>query len=142
MRAAFTSRLDISLSCSNVQYIAGAHSAFRSTTVWNTLGAVIHYGVSPATSIAAGYSYTRAAKANGITSGAQYQQVSFAQYYALSKSSGLYAVEAYQRSNGQTLAADGTTVIAATADVGDGFNSAPSSGRSQFVGGAGFIHRF
>jgi predicted porin len=139
---AFTSKLDVSLSYSNVQYIAGTNSAFKSTTIWNTLGAVVHYGVTPAASIAAGYSYTRAAKANGITSGAQYQQVSFAQYYALSKSTGVYAVEAYQRSNGQTLAADGTTVIAATADIGDGFNSAPSSGRSQFVSGAGLIHRF
>ncbi|CAD6529090.1 porin [Paraburkholderia metrosideri] len=139
---AFTSKLDVSVSYSNVQYIAGTNSAFKSTAIWNTLGAVVHYGVSPATSIAAGYSYTRAAKANGITNGAQYQQVSFAQYYALSKSTGVYAVEAYQRSNGQTLAADGTTVIAATADIGDGFNSAPSSSRSQFVGGAGLIHRF
>lgn len=139
---AFTSKLDVSVSYSNVQYIAGTHSAFKSTEIWNTLGAVVHYGITPAASVAAGYSYTRAAKANGITDSAQYQQASLAQYYALSKSTGIYAVEAYQRSNGQTLGSNGSTIIAATATVGDGFNSAPSSSRSQFVGGAGFIHRF
>jgi hypothetical protein len=121
----FASKVDVSVSYSNVQYIAGTHSAFRTTTIWNTLGAVVHYAITPAANVAAGYSYTRASKANGITNGAQYQQASLSQYYSLSKSSGVYAVEALQRSNGQTLGTDGVTLINATPTVGDGYNAAP-----------------
>jgi predicted porin len=138
----FASKVDVSVSYSNVQYIAGTHSAFRTTTIWNTLGAVVHYAITPAANVAAGYSYTRASKANGITNGAQYQQASLSQYYSLSKSSGVYAVEALQRSSGQTLGTDGVTLINATPTVGDGYNAAPSSSRTQIVAGAGFIHRF
>jgi predicted porin len=138
----FTSQLGAAFSYSNVQYIAGAQSLFHSTAVWNTFGGVVHYKLSAATMLAAGYSYTRAARANGITNGAQYHQVSLAQYYALSKRTGLYAVEAWQRARGQTLAADGATIINATATIGDGFNSSPSSGPNQITAGFGLIQRF
>ncbi|WP_207855982.1 hypothetical protein, partial [Pseudomonas sp. 79_C] len=61
-------------------------------------------------------------------------------YYSLSKRTGLYAVEAYQRANGKTLA--GGKIIDATASIGDGFNTSPSSSRSQVGVGVGLIHRF
>ena len=47
----------------------------------------------------------------------------------------LYAVEAYQRANGQTLGAKGAgNIVEATPAVGDSQNSTPSSTNSQFVG--------
>jgi hypothetical protein len=51
-------------------------------------------------------------------------------------------VEAYQRANGKTIGNNGVSIINATADIGDGQNSAPSSSRSQVAGGVGIIHRF
>ena len=81
-------------------------------------------------------------KANGITSSASYQQFNLSQYYSLSKRTGLYALEAYQRAGGQTLGTNGVSIINATADIGDGQNSAPSSSRSQFAAGVGIIHKF
>ncbi|MEM5346449.1 porin, partial [Paraburkholderia azotifigens] len=76
---------------------------------------------------ATGYAYTRATKANGISSNASYSQVNLSEYYSLSKRTGIYALQAYQRANGQTLAPNatggGTHIINATATIGDGFNS-------------------
>jgi predicted porin len=140
-----TSTIDVTATYSNVQYIPGIGSGFLDTEVFNTAGAVVHWKATPALDLAAGYSYTRGAKANGISSGAQYQQVSLGEYYALSKRTGLYAIQAFQRANGQTLrinAAGQTSIINATAAIGDGFQTAPSSSRSQIVAGAGIIVRF
>jgi predicted porin len=92
---------------------------------------------------AAGYSYTHATRANGITDSASYQQFNLSQYYSLSKRTGLYALEAYQRANGKTLGTNGAgQIIDATASIGDGFNSTPASSASQFAFGLGIIHRF
>ncbi|MEW9584009.1 porin, partial [Paraburkholderia sp. DGU8] len=63
-------------------------------------------------------------------------------YYSLSKRTGLYALEAYQRANGQTLAGNGKTIIDATASIGDAQNGSPSSSRSQVAVGVGIIHKF
>jgi predicted porin len=63
------------------------------------------------------------------------------QYYSLSKRTGLYALEAFQRANGTTLLGTGRQT-AANASIGDGFQSAPSASRSMFAGGVGIIHRF
>ncbi|MFD1561394.1 porin [Paraburkholderia silviterrae] len=140
---AFNSQWDISASYSNVQYIAGTGSKFFDTQIWNTGGVVLHYKPLTTLDLAAGYSYTRATKANGITSAASYQQFNLSQYYTLSKRTGLYFVEAYQRAGGQTLGTNGAgNIINATADIGDGQNSAPSSSRSQFAGAIGIVHRF
>jgi predicted porin len=104
---------------------------------------VLHFKPITALDLAAGYSYTRATQANGISSSARYQQFNLSQYYSLSKRTGLYALEVYQRAGGQTLGTNGVaSIINATADIGDGQNSAPSSSRSQFAGGVGIIHRF
>jgi predicted porin len=140
---AFTPSLDISLSYSNVQYIPGNRSLFTDTAIFNTGGAVLHWKASTTLDLAAGYAYTRATQANGIASAARYSQFTLSQYYTLSKRTGLYAVESYQRSGGQTLGTGGAGhIIDATAVIGDGFQGAPSSSRSQFAAGIGIVHRF
>jgi predicted porin len=139
---AFNSQWDVSFAYSNVQYAPGIASAFTGTAIWNTGGIVLHYKPITALDLAAGYSYTRATQSNGITSAASYNQFNLSQYYSLSKRTGLYALEAYQRAGGKTLGKDGKSIINATADIGDGQNSAPSSSRSQVAVGAGIIVKF
>lgn len=137
----FTPALDLSVSYSNVQYIPGVNSKFASEAVFNTYGAVLHWKAVPTLDLAGGYSYTKAAKANGVTDGAQYQQFNLSQYYSLSKRTAFYLLEAYTHASGQTLNASGA-VIGATATIGDGFNGTPSATRSLFAVGAGIVHRF
>jgi predicted porin len=139
---AFNSQWDVSFAYSNVQYAAGSSSFFHDTQIWNTGGAVLHWKPITALDLAAGYSYTRATSSNGISNTASYNQFNLSQYYSLSKRTGLYALEAYQRANGQTLAGNGKTIIDATASVGDGQNGSPSSSRSQVAVGVGIIHKF
>jgi len=139
---AFNSQWDVSFAYSNVQYAPGINSAFHGTAIWNTGGAVLHFKPITALDLAAGYSYTRATESNGISSAANYSQFNLSQYYSLSKRTGLYALEAYQRAGGKTLGSDGKTIINATADIGDGQNSAPSSSRSMVAVGVGIIHKF
>jgi predicted porin len=145
----FNSAWDISVTYTNVQYIPGVNSRFTDQAVFNTAGTVLHWKATPAWDFAAGYSYTWASKANGINDAASYHQFNLSQYYSLSKRTGLYALEAYQRANGNTLGSPTFTPagpvnrqISATATIGDGFQTAPSSSRSQFAAGVGIIHRF
>jgi predicted porin len=142
----FSSQFDITATYTNVQYVPGIGSAFHNEQIWNTGGIVLHWKPTATWDFATGYSYTRATTANGITSSAQYQQVNLSEYYSLSKRTGLYALQAYQRANGQTLAPNstggGTHIINATATIGDGFNSSPSSSRSMVGVGVGMVHRF
>ncbi|MGI4857665.1 MAG: porin [Janthinobacterium lividum] len=139
----FNSAWDVSATYSNVQYIAGASSKFRETEIFNTGGVVLHWRPLTAWNFATGYSYTRATTANGIVNSAQYQQVSLSQYYALSVRTGLYALQALQRASGKTLGTAGSgNIINATATIGDGFQSTPSSTRSQIAAGVGIVHRF
>jgi predicted porin len=138
----FNSQFDITATYSNVQYIAGTGSAFRDEAIFNTGGVVLHWKPTTTWDFATGYSYTRATQANGIKSSAQYQQVVVSEYYSLSRRTGLYALEAYQRANGQTLGTNGHSIINATATIGDGFQTSPSSSRSLFAAGVGIIHRF
>ncbi|HEY4296951.1 MAG TPA: porin [Paraburkholderia sp.] len=139
---AFNSQWDVSFAYSNVQYAPGVNSSFHGTAIWNTGGAVLHFKPITALDLAVGYSYTRATESNGITSAASYHQFNLSQYYSLSKRTGLYALEAYQRANGQTLGTNGTSIINATADIGDGQNGSPSSSRSMVAVGVGIIHKF
>ncbi|MEM5370159.1 porin [Paraburkholderia azotifigens] len=139
----FNSAWDVTATYSNVQYIPGINSKFTDTAIFNTGGVVLHWKPAVVWDFAAGYSYTRATRANGITDSASYQQFNLSQYYSLSKRSGLYALEAYQRANGKTLGTNGAgQIIDATASIGDGFNSTPASSASQFAFGVGIIHRF
>jgi predicted porin len=116
--------------------------------VFNTAGTVLHWKATSAWDFAAGYSYTWASKANGINDAASYHQFNLSQYYSLSKRTGLYALEAFQRANGNTLFYPNNNATttprqgAAIATIGDGFQGAPSASRSMFAAGVGIIHRF
>lgn len=145
----FNSAWDISATYTNVQYIPGINSKFTDEAVFNTAGTVLHWKPTASWDLAAGYSYTWASKANGIDDAASYHQFNLSQYYSLSKRTGLYLLEAFQRANGRTLGTPTFTatgainhLIDATATIGDGFQTAPSSSRSMFAAGAGIIHRF
>ena len=93
--------------------------------------------------LTAGYAYTRATSANGISSPAKYNQINFTEAYSLSKATSLYAAEGFQRASGQTLGINGAgDIVDAVASNGDGANSQPSSSRSQFVAGVGLMHKF
>ncbi|BFG76465.1 porin [Paraburkholderia terrae] len=138
----FNSQFDITATYSNVQYIPGIGSGFHDLSIWNSGGIVLHWKPAAAWDFATGYAYTRATKANGISSSASYSQVNLSEYYSLSKRTGLYALQAYQRANGQTLGTNGRSIINATATIGDGFNSTPSSSRSMVGVGVGMVHRF
>jgi predicted porin len=138
-----TSSWDIRGVYTNTQYIPGVGSAFRDTQIFNTGGVTLHWKPSVALDLAAGYSYTWAAQANGVTDSARYQQVTFGEYYALSKSTSVYALQACTRASGQTLGTKGAgNIISATATIGDIFNSTPSSSPTMAGVVVGLLHKF
>jgi predicted porin len=139
----FNDYWNVTMTYSNVQYAPGVNSLYHDLAIFNTAGVVLHWKTAASLDLATGYSYTRATRANGISNAAQYQQFNLSQYYALTKRTGLYALQAYQCANGKTLGTSGAAnVINATPSIGDGFQSAPSSSRSQVAAGVGIIHRF
>jgi len=138
-------QLMVGVNYSNVQYRPGSQSLFLQTAVFNTYGLISTYTLTPALTLAAGYSYTRSSEANGVSDPAHYNQFSLEQTYALSKRTTVYFLEAYQRADGQTLVPNGsgaTQIVNAVAVVGDSQNGTPSSGPSQFVGMVGLRHAF
>jgi predicted porin len=138
-----TDTLSVRAIYTNVQYIRGINSAYLDNAIFNTGAVVVVWLPAPAWSLASGYSYTRATKANGISSSAQYQQFNLFEQYALSKRTSIYASQAYQRANGKTLGTNGaSSVINATATIGDGFQTTPSSSPSMIAVGIGIVHRF
>ncbi|MBC8641360.1 porin [Caballeronia sp. EK] len=140
---AFTSSLDIRGTYTNTQYIPGVGSAFRDLAIFNTGGVALHWKPAVALDLAAGYSYTRATEANGITDSARYQQFTLGEYYSLSKRTAFYALEGYTRAAGQTLGTRGAgNIINATATIGDTFNATPSSSRSMAAVAVGLVHKF
>ncbi|PRY07678.1 porin [Paraburkholderia sp. BL25I1N1] len=136
--------LMVGVNYSNVQYAPGSGSLFAGEAVFNTYGVISTYRITPAVIVGAGYSYTRASKANGMSDPARYHQISLEQTYNLSARTTLYALEAYQLARGKTLIAAGgaTSITDAVAVVGDSQNTTPSSGPSQFVGTVGLRHAF
>lgn len=139
----FSQNLGISIQYTNVQYIPGISSKFRDEAIFNTAGTVMHYLATPSILLATGYSYTRATRANGIATSAQYHQFSFRESYSLSKRTLLYALQGFQVSHGKTLGTAGSgTIVDATATIGDGFNGAPSSSNKQFAMVFGINHKF
>ncbi|MEC5406569.1 porin [Paraburkholderia sp. MPAMCS5] len=139
----FTSTVGVSASYANVQYVPGIGSRFPSTAIFNVAGGVVHWAVTPALQVGAGYSYTWASKANGINDAARYHELTLAQSYSLSKRTSIYALEGYTHASGKTLGTAGaTSIIDATATVGDGYNAAPSSTANQFVFSTGLVVRF
>lgn len=133
----FNQQWDVSATYSNVQYIAGINSGF-STAVFNTGGIVLHYQPMREWDLAAGYSYTKASKSNGITNAASYHQINLTQLYNLSKRTKLYVLEAYQRANGETLNAEGN-IVNATANIAE---QSASSNRNQIGVTVGLNHQF
>ncbi|MBW8835856.1 MAG: porin [Burkholderia sp.] len=131
----FNSAWDVTATYTNVQYIPGTGSKFHDTAIFNTGGLVLHWKPMVAWDFGAGYSYTRATRANGIEDSAQYHQFNLSQYYS--------PLEAYQHAKGKTLGTNGAgQIIDATATLGDGYNTAPSTTGNQFAFGVGIIHRF
>jgi len=112
----FNQQWDVSASYSNVQYIAGVSSGFN-TAIFNTGGVVLHYRPVSSWDLAAGYAYTKATEANGITDSASYQQFNLTELYNLSKRTKLYILEAYQHASGKTL--QGGKIVAATANIAE-----------------------
>ncbi|RKT13921.1 putative porin [Paraburkholderia sp. RAU2J] len=137
--------LMVGINYSNVQYTPGNGSLFTSKAVFNTYGVISTYRVTSSVTVGAGYSYTQASKANGISDPARYHQISLEQTYSLSARTTLYALQAYQHARGKSLVATGagaTSIVDAVAVVGDSQNTTPSSGPSQFVGMVGLRHAF
>lgn len=70
------------------------------------------------------------------------RQANPSEYHALSNRIGLYAPQTFRRTNGNTPCTAGSGHrFTATATIGDGFRSTPSSSRSQFAAGVGIVHR-
>ena len=134
---------DVAANYSNTEYIPGGNSFYRDTAIFNSYGAVVHWQATPAASFAVGYTYVKVARANGITHAASYQQLSTSEVYSLSKRTSLFFLQAVQRAHGQTLGTNGTgNIINATATLGDGFNSLPSSTATQIGFTLGISHSF
>jgi predicted porin len=128
-----TGNVLIGLNYANVSYRPGDQSGFRDTIVFNNYGALVSYRNGPV-QLGAGYSYTRASSANGISDAARYQQVSLMETYHISLRTTLYALQAFQHASGRTLGANGSgDIIAARPIVGDSQNTSPSSTPDQFV---------
>jgi predicted porin len=103
---------------------------------FNSGSGFLHYAVNSALSVAAGYSYT---KATGEGASANYNQISLASDYFLSKRTDVYLGAVYQRANGNTLDNSGN-LVPATASVGDeGFYG---TSREQALAVLGMRHRF
>lgn len=135
--------LVLGLTYSNVEYVAGSHSTFHDTAVFNTYAALAVYRFTPAFDVGGGFSYTQASRANGISDAARYRQYSLKESYHLSKATSLYALQAYQRASGKTLGASGAgNIVAAAPVVGDSQSTTPSSTNSQFVGMVGIAVAF
>jgi predicted porin len=131
----------LGLTYTNVRYLPGGNSIFADTAVFNTYGLVGIYRFTPTFDVAGGISYTMASQANGINDAARYQQYSLKEAYHLSKRTSLYALQAFQRANGDTLNANGDIAMA-NPSVGDAENATPSSTRNQFVGMLGIAVLF
>lgn len=127
---------------SNVQYRPNASSRFADTAIFNTAGLLANWKTGTPWQLGAGYAYTRATSANGISERANYRQLSLMQSYWLSKRTVIYLLEANQKARGKTLAADGMTQVNAVAVVGDSQVGTPSSNGSQNVFTVGLRHSF
>lgn len=139
--------LTLGLGYSNVRYQANASSVFRNTAKFNAGIASVRYQLTPAAAVLGSYSYTVGSDVTGgtgnSTGGAKYNQFTLGLDYSLSKQTLVYARTGYQRATGHSLAADGKTVIAAPANIGDltGTSNASPYGK-QFTFRVGLLKRF
>lgn len=129
-------------SASNVQYRPNATSVFRDTATFNTGALLATWQTATPWRLGAGFTYTRANRANGIDDGARYRQFSLQQAYWFSKRTSVYLLEATQRASGQTLAADGVTRIDADAVVGVSQAGLVGDGAHQTLIALGLRHAF
>jgi predicted porin len=129
---------------SNVAYIPNENSKFTDRAIFNTFAVIARYTPNNKITLAAGYSDTRLAKANGISDAAVYRQLSLKQEYALSTRTALYAIQGYQLAGGQNLSkiGDSLAIVDAVASVGDSQNNTPSSTGRQLVAMFGIRHNF
>ena len=141
--------LILGVSASNVSFVPGGRSLFRNKAIFNTAAAFTSYKAGNLL-LGAGYAYTHASEANGVTDSATYNQLSLGELYSVSARTRFYSVQAYQRASGKILFAPSTSATVpaspviqnAVASVGDGQNSTPSSGPHQFVFVVGIQHTF
>jgi predicted porin len=129
-------------SVSNVQYTPNATSVFRDKAIFNTGALLAQWQTSTPWLLGAGYTYTQANKANGITDGARYRQFALQQAYWFTKRTSVYFLEAIQRASGQTLAANGRTVIDADAVIGTSQAGLVGDGAHQTMFSVGLRHSF
>lgn len=119
---------------SNVQFVPGNGSLFTDPQIFNVYAVLARYRFTPAFDMAGELTYETAAKANGITTPARYEQISFRETYNLSVRTMLYAIQGYTHATGQTLGADGQSdIVNAGAVVGDAQNLLPSTNHSQLL---------
>ncbi|MRW89847.1 porin [Duganella sp. FT80W] len=129
-------------SFSNVQYHANAASLFRDTAIFNTGAVLASWKTQSPWVLGAGFSYTRASRANGISDNANYRQFSLQQAYWLSSRTSIYILEATQRARGKTLGTDGVSVIDAGATIGVSQSGNVASDAHQTLLGIGLRHAF
>lgn len=143
------SKLILGVSASNVSYDAGGKSLFKDKQIFNTAAVFTSYKVGNLL-LGAGYAYTHASEANGITDSATYNQFSLGELYSVSARTRIFCVQAFQHASGKMLYAPPTSaavpatpvITNAVASVGDGQNGTPSSGPRQFVAVVGLQHTF
>jgi predicted porin len=98
-----------------------------------------HHRVSALTN---GYQTAQSQQRFAMTS-AQRHPFKLSGYYSISKRTGIYALQAFQRTRGNTPGTDGfSQIISAVTTIGDGIQTTPSSQRRQFAAGVGIVHRF
>jgi predicted porin len=129
-------------SVSNVQYTPNATSVFRDKAIFNTGALLAQWQTSTPWLLGAGYTYTQANTANGITDGARYRQFALQQAYWFTKRTSVYLLEAVQRASGQTLAANGKTIIGADAVIGTSQGGLVGDGGHQTMFSLGLRHSF
>lgn len=134
-------KLMLGATYSVAQYRPGSSSLFAQAVKFQTAGVFSTYQWTPQVALAAGYSYTFADKGNGISTAANYHQLSLQETYAFSPRTALYFLQAYQLAGGNTLSSTGS-IINAVAAVGDSQNSSASNGKSQAVLMFGIRHNF
>jgi predicted porin len=121
---------------SYTQLANDAFSRFTDTQKFQNGSVFVMYQALSALRVGAGYNYTHG---TGVT-GSKYHQANVGAVYSLSKRTDLYAFAAYQKAIGDTLAANGTAVVAATASVG---STSVSSGKdTQELVSIGIRHKF
>ncbi|KQQ40097.1 hypothetical protein ASF61_04680 [Duganella sp. Leaf126] len=126
----------------NVQYRPDGGSRFRDAAIFNTVGLVATWQTASPWVLGVAANRTGAVAANGVRRAARYRQLALQQAYWLSPRTAIYVLQSFQRAHGDTLAADGVTVVDAVAVVGDSQAGTPSSNGRQNVFMLGLRHAF